>query len=297
MTTPISVINIGSVNIDHIYRVPHLVNPGETLASQSLTTVLGGKGANQSVALARAGASVLHVGKLSAADRWASDYLAESGVDTRGISLIDNPSGHAIIQVDDNGENSIILHGGANQALTVNELEAAIELAPAATHLLLQNECNLLAESLDLALTRDIKVVLNPAPMTDSIRELPLSKLSVLIVNEGEAMALAASDEPNQARDRLAEMLPDTLIVLTLGGDGAMMIGREQHVTIAAPAVDVVDTTGAGDTFVGYFVASLVDGLPYGDALHRANRAASIAVTRPGAAPSIPLASEVTEQI
>ena len=287
------IINFGSINIDHVYRVPHLVKPGETLSSLDLVTGLGGKGANQSVAIARAGVSVAHVGRVFKGDRWAVELLASTGVDTDNIALIEGASGHAIIQVDDQGENAIVLHGGANQSFSIADIESALNRNQQARYLLMQNETNLLAETFELAQAKGIKIVLNPAPMTDNIKDLPLAKLDTLIVNQGEAEALCGAADIDQMAQQMAALAPQTRVVVTLGGDGAMLLANGEVTHMNSPSVDVVDTTGAGDTFVGYFLAGVAEGMNDHDALQRACLAGSIAVTRQGAITAIPDRSEV----
>lgn len=287
------IINFGSINIDHVYRVPHLVKPGETLSSLDLVTGLGGKGANQSVAIARAGVSVAHVGRVFKGDRWAVALLASTGVDTDNIALIEGASGHAIIQVDDQGENAIVLHGGANQSFSIADIESALNHNQQARYLLMQNETNLLAETFELAQAKGIKIVLNPAPMTDNIKDLPLAKLDTLIVNQGEAEALCGAADIDQMTQQMAALAPQTRVVVTLGGDGAMLLANGEVTHMNSPSVDVVDTTGAGDTFVGYFLAGVAEGMNDHDALQRACLAGSIAVTRQGAITAIPDRSEV----
>lgn len=288
------IINFGSINIDHVYRVPHLVKPGETLSSLDLVTGLGGKGANQSVAIARAGVSVAHVGRVFKGDRWAVELLASTGVDTDNIALIEGASGHAIIQVDDQGENAIVLHGGANQSFSIADIESALNRNQQARYLLMQNETNLLAETFELAQAKGIKIVLNPAPMTDNIKDLPLAKLDTLIVNQGEAEALCGAADIDQMTQQMAALAPQTRVVVTLGGDGAMLLANGEVTHMNSPSVDVVDTTGAGDTFVGYFLAGVAEGMNDHDALQRACLAGSIAVTRQGAITAIPDRSEVS---
>jgi ribokinase len=287
------IINFGSINIDHVYRVPHLVKPGETLSSLDLVTGLGGKGANQSVAIARAGVSVAHVGRVFKGDRWAVALLASTGVDTDNIALIEGASGHAIIQVDDQGENAIVLHGGANQSFSIADIESALNHNQQARYLLMQNETNLLAEAFEFAQAKGIKIVLNPAPMTDNIKDLPLAKLDTLIVNRGEAEALCGAADIDQMTQQMAALAPQTRVVVTLGGDGAMLLANGEVTHMNSPSVDVVDTTGAGDTFVGYFLAGVAEGMNDHDALQRACLAGSIAVTRQGAITAIPDRSEV----
>lgn len=287
------ILNFGSINIDHVYQVPHFVQPGETLASLSLNTGLGGKGANQSVALARAGAAVAHIGRLNSADTWAVSLLNECGVDTQSIAQTEEPSGHAIIQVNNEGENSIVLHGGANQTFSRKELDAALALHKDAEYLLLQNECNLIEEAVELALTHDLKLVLNPAPMSQRILALPLHKFDTVIVNEVEAQALANTRNNEEIFSALATLMPNTKVVLTLGSEGCVLLMQGRVIKVAASKVEVVDTTAAGDTFVGYFLAGLCNSLSVQDSLQQACDAAAITVTRAGAISAIPTLSEL----
>ncbi len=301
----VTVHNFGSINVDHVYRVPHLVRPGETLSSASLETVLGGKGANQSVALARAGAAVRHVGRIGAADEALLDALLDAGVDCGRVVRVPGTSGHAIIQVDDAGENAIVLHGGANRGFDAAALEAGLEGAEPGDWLLVQNECDALPIALDIARRRGLRVAFNPAPMDAGVAALELDALELLIVNETEAAQLAAalgatagargsdSGQDDDAVAALAEALPQVALVATLGARGAMLVSGGERTHVVAPRVDVVDTTGAGDTFVGYLLAALVAGAAPVDALRRAVIAGSLATTRAGATPSIPTAAEV----
>ncbi|MFT6303943.1 MAG: ribokinase [Pseudomonadales bacterium] len=288
-----TVYNFGSINIDLVYRVPHLVRAGETLSSRSMDTLLGGKGANQSVAVARAGASVCHVGRISRADQWAVEQMLAAGVDITHIEQIDGASGHAIIQVDDSGENSIILHGGANQSFNRSILESHLCEASADDWLLVQNECNDISTAFDIAVSKGMKIIFNPAPMTAEVVTLPLEQCAVLIVNETEAESLAGTADPAQILARLASRYPDTRLVMTLGSKGALLQYTGQLIRHDALNVDVVDTTGAGDTFVGYFLASMIGGSDDATCLKRACTAAAMSVTQAGAAPSIPDAAAV----
>lgn len=289
------VFNFGSINIDAIYRVAHLVQPGETISSQSLTTVLGGKGANQSVALARAGVDVLHVGCVGKSDQWAVEALKESGVNCSEVHTIDASSGHAIIQVDDSGENAIVLHGGANQVFSRRRLQDALSTATEEDYLLIQNECNALPEAMAIALERGMSVVFNPAPMTSETLKLPLDACAALILNEVEAAQISGESSMDAIRDSLQQQFPQTDIVLTLGSDGAELMSNGESYRQRAFAVDVVDTTGAGDTFVGYYLASLLTGLTPEAALGRACSAAALSVAVVGATPSIPTAAAVDQ--
>lgn len=295
------VYNFGSINIDYVYRVERFVQPGETLASLSLETVLGGKGANQSVALARAGMDVAHIGRLGKADQWAISALNDFGVNTNGVQMLDGPSGHAIIQVDDTGENSIVLHGGANQTFDATTLEELLNDARPGDWLLLQNECNALQEVFAIAQKKQLHIAFNPAPMSPSVRELPLELCRVLILNEVEAAQLVGPAMENavaadaQLITTLQQRYPDVIIALTLGGKGATLLENEKVTNVSAPVVDVVDSTGAGDTFVGYFLGGIISGLSCEASLERACAAGALAVTVAGATPGIPELQEVNE--
>ena len=283
--------NFGSINLDHFYRVSHLVRPGETLASRDYRVGLGGKGANQSLAMARAGGRVSHWGRLNHRDAWARELLGEAGVEVAGVALVDAPSGHAVIQVDDQGENAIILFPGANHGFDADDLERRLDAARPGDWLLAQNETNALPQVLEQAAERGLRVAFNPAPMAAEVLELPLERCTLLFVNRGEAAWLAGVDEdatPEALLDGLARRLPDTETVLTLGGDGAwFQSGAERHFQPALP-VAPRDTTAAGDTFIGYYMTALQEGQDVTDCLRLAATAAAQGVQVEGAAESIP---------
>ncbi|MBZ9568409.1 ribokinase [Modicisalibacter tunisiensis] len=290
--------NYGSVNIDHVYRVPHLVRPGETLTSHGYRQVLGGKGANQSLAVARAGGQVTHWGRLGQHDRWALETLASAGVNTVHIELTAEPSGHAVIQVDDHGENAIILHPGANHGFTDARLDALMTSVQPGDWLLLQNECNALERLINRAVARELNIAFNPAPMGASILRLPLEQCRLLFLNRGEAAALVGredEDDLDGLLTALRQRLPGCEVVLTLGGDGVCYQDDARRLHLPAHPVEAVDTTAAGDTFIGYFMAARQQGQAIVPALRLASAAAALCVQREGAAPSIPVVSEVTE--
>lgn len=290
--------NYGSINLDHVYRVPHLVRPGETLASHAYQVGLGGKGANQSLALARAGGQVAHWGRLNTRDLWARDLLDEAGVNVEGVLETSGPSGHAIIQVDDQAENSILLFPGANHICGRKELAEMIAGATTGDWLLLQNECSALSDAIELAHQAGLKVAFNPAPMTNSVLDLPLESCDLLFVNQGEAAWLAGVAEDASAEELLTALnarLPECQMVLTLGGDGAWYQFKGQRHFQPANKVDAVDTTAAGDTFIGYYLAAVQEGARVEGCLALAAAAASLGVQREGAAHSIPRRNEVEQ--
>ncbi len=290
--------NYGSINIDHVYQVPHLVRPGETLTSHGYRQVLGGKGANQSLAVARAGGNVSHWGRLGQTDSWALETLSAAGVDTSHVELTAEPSGHAVIQVDDQGENAIILHPGANHGFTDAQHIALLTSVDEGDWLLLQNECNALDKLMASAADKGMQIVFNPAPMTANVLRLPLERCRLLFLNRGEAATLVKLDEHDEVErllDALQQKLPDSEIVLTLGGDGVCYQSGGQRLRLAAHEVVARDTTAAGDTFIGYFMAALQHEHDVAAALRLASAASALCVQREGAAPSIPVLSEVKD--
>ncbi|MBQ7206413.1 MAG: ribokinase [Lentisphaeria bacterium] len=281
------VLNIGSLNIDIVYRVPHIVRPGETLSSFSAARHAGGKGLNQSVALARAGVEAAHAGAVGQDGLFLRELLEKEHVDCSGIEVLrDEPTGCAVIQVADDGENAIVLLHGANFAVTPERIRRALEKMPEGSVVLLQNEISSLKECMELAAKMNLRIFFNPSPMDKTIGALPLEAVDTFLVNEGEARALQTC---------AGERISRCNILTTLGARGAEYRGRNgEFVRVpAANAGKAVDTTGAGDTFTGYFVASLVQGEDPEAAMKRAAAAAAIAVTRPGAAESIPYLSEI----
>ena len=285
------IINIGSINIDHVYGVEHFVRPGETLESESYRLFCGGKGANQSIALARAGAEVHHAGRIGPEGLWLKEKLQESGVDVSLVKIVDAPTGHAVIQVNSEGENAIIIYGGANRTFSDEEIETVMERVEAGDYLLLQNETNAVAKVLQMA--KGVTVVFNPAPMSEALRHYRLERVDIFIINAVEGEALTAQNDPGMILNAMLKRFPKSRIVLTLGKAGVLYGDEERRIETAAVQVETVDTTGAGDTFIGYFLAELMQGSDTERCLQRAVKAAALSVTRRGAADSIPLAQEL----
>jgi ribokinase len=289
-----AVFNFGSINIDHVYQVSHFVAPGETLSSKAYQAILGGKGANQSVACAKAGIKTFHVGSVHSNDASMLDPMLDAKVDMQFVSQQNNiASGHAIIQVTDEGENAIILFPGANHLLDTKKISKVLQQATSNDWVLLQNETNEIGTIIELAHAAGIPVAFNPAPMTDDIKNLPLNKLGLLIVNEVEAMQLTATSSIEQAKQALVELAQDLKIVLTLGKQGVCYLHKDQNISVNAFSVEAVDTTAAGDTFIGFFLAHFAEGQDIRQALTLACAASAISVTRKGAAPSVPTLEEV----
>lgn len=288
------VLNFGSVNIDHVYGVDHFVRPGETISGASYRVFMGGKGSNQSIALARAGARVFHAGKIGRDSVWIKQKLRAAGVDTSLLRTADMPGGHAIIQVNPWGENAIIVYGGANRAVTPADARRVLERFGPGDYLLAQNEISSLPYIMRLAAKRGMKIVFNPSPMDSSALACPLHLVDIFIVNEIEARTLCGRGGPWQILKTMRRKFPRSSTVMTLGRRGAAYCGPEGVFSAPAPRVRAVDTTAAGDTFTGYFLAGLAAGAGPREAIGLACRAAALCVTRRGAADSIPSMAEVT---
>jgi len=286
-------INFGSLNIDRVYQVEHLVRPGETITSTQYQEFCGGKGLNQSIALARAGIEVFHAGKIGVDGALLVKFLADNGVNVSLVFKGNSLTGHAIIQVDANGENSIVLYAGENRALTIEEVISVIDQAEAGDFLLLQNEINFIEEIIRQASSKGLSIVFNPAPMTPEILSLPLEQVGWLMVNEVEGKAIAGKSEPSQIMDEILDRYPTLSLVLTLGGNGVYFSDANNRYFVPAEEVDPIDTTAAGDTFIGYFISEIVKGSSVQESLITANKAAALCVTRLGAADSIPNRSEL----
>ena len=287
------VLNIGSLNVDYVYTVDHIILPGETEATTSRNIFLGGKGMNQSCALAKAGVEVYHGGLIGEDGRMFLDACKEYGVHADFIKIVDGPSGHTIIQIDKNAQNSILLFGGANQRLTREFIDEVLGHFASGDILLLQNEVNELPYIVDKAFEKGMQIALNPSPFNEKLEAVDMQKISIFLLNEVEGFQLTGLQEPQAILAKLREKFPQARIVLTLGKEGAVYGDSKQTVFQPIFEVKAVDTTAAGDTFTGYFLAGLAEDLPIAEVLRRSAKASSIAVTRPGAVPSIPCRAEV----
>jgi ribokinase len=285
------IVNFGSINIDHVYQVAHFVQPGETLATRGYSKGVGGKGLNQSVALYRAGASVTHAGCIGREDDWMAHQLTQLSLDTSAIEKVEQATGHALIQVNQDGENCILLHAGANHALTEQMIDAQLARTDV-TWVLLQNETNLIDVVIEKAYAAGKRIAFNPAPCHADLAKLPLHLIDTLIVNEVEAVQLTGLADLEAALAKLSQTVKN--VVLTMGGDGVKYVGQAGAFFQAAQRVKVVDTTAAGDTFIGYYLAAMMRDSSVPDALAQASGAAAITVTREGASSAIPFAHELT---
>ena len=288
-----SIINFGSYCIDNVYSVSHFVRPGETLPSLDYQIHPGGKGLNQSLALTYAGVAVKHAGKVGRDGLWLKDLLSEAGVDTSLTQVIDAPTGHANIQVTPEGENAIVIYGGANKAIERQDVVDALADVSPGEYILVQNETSCLVDVLELATEKKQRVIFNAAPMTAEVNSCPLHLIEFFVINQVEGEALSDKQGTQDILDALMDRFPESKIVLTLGDEGAIYRDATRQISQAAFPVDAIDSTGAGDTFTGYFFAGLIQGLRVEKCLQNACRAAAICVTREGAASSIPRLEEL----
>lgn len=288
-------LNFGSLNIDYVYSLNHFVQKGETITSDKLNVFAGGKGLNQSIALSRAGGNVYHAGAIGADGVFLEEVLNEAGVDTRFLMKYEDVrTGNAIIQKDRGGDNCIILYGGANQAITKEMADEVLSAFGEGDWLFLQNEISEIPYIVEKAHERGMRIVLNPSPMNEKILRINLNYIDCFILNEVEAHALVQEDVDKAALlNQLKERFPHAEIVLTLGEKGSVYAGAEGIAEQKAYQVATVDTTAAGDTFTGYYMAGRLQGESVKEALDMASRASAIAVSKKGAAPSIPKRDEV----
>jgi len=283
----------GSVNIDHVYQLSHFVREGETISSDDYHKNEGGKGTNQAVALARAGQTVYFAGAIGPDGLFMKDYLDAFGVNTDDLRTVDAPTGHAIIQVDAEGRNSIILYGGANRMITPAMIGETLSHFDVGDYVLMQNEISGGDELIRQAARRGLHVILNPSPVSAALLAWPLELVEWFILNEIEGEDITARHETDDMLDELLRRYPRSRVVLTLGSQGAVYADARGRVRQEAIATRAVDTTAAGDTFTGYFFHAVLAGKPVEAALRIAAQAASITVSRPGAGRSIPTEAEV----
>ena len=287
------VLNFGSLNLDYVYQVESILIPGETQASKDRQIFCGGKGLNQSIALAKAGIPVYHAGLIGEGGEPLLEVCKENGVNTEFIRQIPGPSGHTVIQVDKNGQNCILLFGGSNRSMTREFVDEVLDSFEEGDIILLQNEINELDYIIDRAYARHMMIILNPSPFDQALEHCDLTKISLFLMNEIEGFQITGEKEPDKILQKVKGLYPNAKVVLTLGSDGSVYQDDTEIYRQGIYKVKAVDTTAAGDTFTGYFISSIIDGLPVQEGLKLAARASAIAVSRPGATASIPLRSEV----
>ncbi|SMX47060.1 ribokinase [Actibacterium lipolyticum] len=279
-----TVFNLGSINVDYFYEVPHIPAEGETIAAKMHRSGLGGKGANQSVAAALAGANVTHIGAIGEDGGWTVERLNGHGIDVSHVATVATPTAHAVITVDPAGENTIVLFTGANMEQSEDRISAALASGKPNDTLLLQNETSHQVFAARGAREKGMRVVYSAAPFSVDAVTAMLPHLSMLVLNEVEAEQLTAA---------LGEInVPD--LIVTRGSKGASWeTAGADPITVPAFSVTAVDTTGAGDCFIGSVAASIDGGEAPEAALRYAAAASAIQVSRPGTSDAMPKRAEV----
>ena len=287
------IYNLGSLNIDYVYSVEHFVGAGETLASDNMQIFPGGKGLNQSIALSRAGSNVIHGAILGSDGEFLKQIMFDSGVDISRIKSVKHPSGHAIIQVDKSGQNSILLYGGTNIEIDREYIEQFLSDANENDILVLQNEISNLSVAFEIAIKHKMQIAFNPSPFDETIHDLPLQHVKWWFCNETEGEALFDSSNPEEIAESFIQKYHDSNLILTLGEKGCIFKNADTFIRQPIYETVVIDTTAAGDTFTGYFISAVSCGKDIEYALKIASKASSVTVSRKGAAVSIPYNNEI----
>ncbi len=291
------ILNIGSMNIDYVYKVEHIVCEGETQNVFSVETNVGGKGLNQSVAASRAGCITLHAGITGKEGNMLKEYLMNNMIDTALIENCSCDQGHAIIQVDSKGRNSILVYGGSNRMITKEYIDKVLERFDSEDILMTNNEVSEVEYILKKAHEKKIQTVFNASPVDSKLLNMDLSKVTYLVINEIEGEALSDRKEPENILESLLHKYPDIKIILTLGPEGSVYKDKEKTIYQESYKVVAKDTTAAGDTFMGYFTAGIAKGLEIEECMRLASMASAITVTKHGAADTIPDIMSVSEKV
>ena len=291
------ILNFGSRNIDYVYNVSEFVKAGETIAALSTSEHPGGKGLNQAVAAARAGGNVFFAGNIGVDGIFLKELLENSGVNTKYLKINKARTGNAIIQIDENGENCIIVSAGANALLNEAYIKSVTADFARGDICMLQNETPCTDFIIKQAKACGMTVIWNPSPMNEKITDSAIGMCDYIIANKTEGRALTGKEEPDDILKALLKKYPHTKAVLTLGKNGSIYSGGIDMVKQSAFKANPVDTTGAGDTFTGYFAAMISKGKNAAEALKIASAAAAIATEKQGAASSIPPIANVMDRI
>jgi ribokinase len=282
------ILNFGSINKDLVYNVEDFVKPGETISSRDYGLYLGGKGLNQSVAISKSGSEVYHAGCINKSDHSIISDLKKWGVNTDYINKIDEATGHAIIQINQDGENSIIIHGGANNCVEKDQIDMVLSNFNEGDYILLQNEINSVNEIIEKAHKKGLRIFFNPAPYSSAVNNYSIEKVNTLIYNETEGQRLSGKKDDNEIIKTLSNKYPNTRQILTLGERGSIYSFDKNTIKVKAESVKTIDSTAAGDTYIGYYISSLSKKISVEQSMKIASQAASIATTIVGGANSIP---------
>jgi ribokinase len=296
----VKILNYGSLNIDKVYKVDHIVKPGETITSSNFSIHAGGKGENQSAALGKAGMNVYHAGKIGTDGLFLLDLLKKCSVNTDFVSTDAQFTGQAIIQVADSGQNSIFLLSGGNRENSTKEIDAVLQNFKAGDYLILQNEINNVNYLIEQGKQKNMIICFNPSPFAPEIREYNLKAVDMFFVNEIEACQILEISMDDSIKNdypkilkKLCNIYCNAQIILTVGKKGSYYSDGKE--VLHQPIIDtkVIDTTAAGDTFMGYFIASSILGFTKAKSLYYATLASSITVSKIGALESIPFGKEI----
>lgn len=292
------ILSFGSMNIDNTYSVDEFVQPGETMTAKNLSKFCGGKGLNQSIALASAGADVAHFGCVGEDGDILLDMLISRGVNTDSVIKIDNiTSGHAIIQVDSHGQNSILLYPGANRRMTPELIDRELEKYSCGDWLLIQNETNCLEYIMRAANKKGMKIAFNPSPMDGTVSTLPLELVDLFLVNEIEGAAVTGKEITEEITAEFEKLFPNAAVILTLGKKGSVFKSEKDMLFQPSYCGTVKDTTGAGDTYTGFFIANYIKGVSPQECMRIAAMASTVQISRDGAAIAIPTKQEVLDAL
>ena len=287
------ILVFSSTNLDYDYHLDHIAKPKETIVADSFVLAAGGKGLNASIAIAKTGEHVYLAAVMGTNTELLDQTLEENHVDTSLVDRRDIPNGHAIIQIDKNGENSIFIFPGSNACVTREYVDKVLANFSAGDFIVLQNEINMQDYIIRKANEIGMVILMNPSPCNDSLSLLPLELVDYFFINEVEGEMLSGSSDPGEILMGMKARFPKSKVILTLGSTGAFYYDGKESLFCPARKVKAIDTVGAGDTYMGYFTYALSKGMTPMQCMEIATKAASITVQRPGAAASIPTLEEV----
>lgn len=289
------VLCFGSANLDHVYKVDHFTVPGETQGCLEYNIKCGGKGVNQAIAMAFAGNDTYFAGIIGSDGGLLKDALVDKGVHIDYMKISNKPTGHAIIEVDQSGQNHILLYGGTNKEIDFEYIDEVLSHFSKGDIVVLQNEINNVPYIIERCYEKEMKSFFNAAPYDIAVKNYPIEKVTWLVVNETEGAALSNEEDYEKIIQTLKQKYPHTHILFTMGKEGSRVLTDKEDIKVEALKVNAVDTTGAGDTYIGYFVRGIVEEMPLLETAQMATKASAIAVTRFGAVDSIPNYEEVFE--
>ena len=285
------VLVIGSVNKDIVFDVENIVKDGQTISSANQAEYLGGKGLNQAIALSNVYDNVYFYCNVNEHDVTLLEQIKTYNFKTNYIQLVKEQTGTAFIQVNEQGENAIVISKNANNHIDLQKVEDILETFTSTDYVLLQNEINDLEHIIDICTKKKIQVILNPSPVNNINLELA-SKVNQLITNRNEFLSITSSNTVEEGISIFRQNNKHTELVITLGAEG-VLYNKEETITIKGDKVDVVDTTCAGDTFLGFYIGSRLNGNSVSDSLKTANKAAGKCIQTKGASVSIPKLSDL----